>query len=213
LYICAKFIKKNKKYPDFHIIKNKNMEMTKSDFEKRNNSGSYRMASTFGLIMGLATSAIHFIFYLLEGKLYSPLAVTALTLTAVIFIICRATVNYRNVSGGYISYWNAFGYGVKVFFFAGIIGAVYSYIFSTIDPDYAYRQIELIRQPLSDAEFKSEMVDEIISGMKEGINYQMQHPFRSALSAIFMNTFLGALFCFISSAFLKKNNPQTINES
>ncbi|MDR2065256.1 MAG: DUF4199 domain-containing protein [Prevotellaceae bacterium] len=190
------------------------MEMIKSDFEKRNNFESYRMASTFGLIMGLAISAIHFIFYLLEGKINSSFAVTVLTLIAVIIVIYKATVKYRNVSGGYISYWNAFVYGVKIFLFAGIIGAVYSYVFSNIDPDYAYRQIELIRQPLLNAEFASaEIVDKMISTMKEDMDYQMQHPFQSALSAILWNTFSGALFCFISSAFLRKNKPETINES
>jgi hypothetical protein len=191
------------------------METIKSDFEKQNNPESYRKASTFGLIMGLATAAIHFTFYLLEGKFYSSFAVMLLTLIVVILVIYKATVSYRNALGGYISYWNAVGYGVKIFLFAGIIGAVYSYIFDNIDPDYAYRQLELMKQQLLNTGFATDdvtLIDKMISDAKEGLDYNMQHPFRSALSAIFWNTFLGALFCLISSAFLRRNKP-VINES
>ncbi|MDR1553317.1 MAG: DUF4199 domain-containing protein [Prevotellaceae bacterium] len=173
----------------------------------------YRMASTFGLIMGLATSAVHFIFYLLEGKINSSFAIMALTLIIVIVVIVKGTMNYRNVLGGYISYWHAFGYGIAIFLFAGIVGAVYSYVFNNFDPEYVYRQLELSRQQLLNAGLTDVATNKLISDIKEGLDYQMQHPFQSALSATFWNTFLGALFCFISSAFLKKNKPEIINES
>jgi hypothetical protein len=97
--------------------------------------------------------------------------------------------------------------------FAGIVGAVYSYVFNIIDPEYVYRQLELSRQYLLNAGMTDVATDKIISDMKEGLDYQMQHPFQSVLSAAFWNTFLGSIFCFISSAFLKKNKPEIINES
>ncbi|MDR0754940.1 MAG: DUF4199 domain-containing protein [Prevotellaceae bacterium] len=188
------------------------METIESDIEKQKNPEPYRMASTFGLIMGLATSAVHFVFYLLEGKVYSPLAVMALNLIAVILVIRWATLNYRNALGGYISYWKTFVFGVKIFVFAGIIGAVYSFIFSNIDPDYAYRQLELVKQQFLDAGLTDMAIDKLILSLKEGIDFEMQHPFQSALSAIFLNTVLGALFCSVSSAILRKDKP-VINES
>ncbi|MDR1199609.1 MAG: DUF4199 domain-containing protein [Prevotellaceae bacterium] len=181
---------KIKKYPDF-----------------------YRMASTFGLIMGLATSAIHFIFYLLEGKINGSFAIMALTLIAVIITISVATLSYRKSLGGYISYRHAFGYGIAIFLFAGIVGAVYSYVFNNIDPEYVYRQLELSKLQLLNAGLTETATDKIMSDMKEALDYQMQHPFQSVLSAALWNTFLGALFCLISSAFLRKNKPEIINES
>jgi uncharacterized membrane protein YwaF len=164
--------------------------------------------------MGLATSAIHFISYLLEGRINSSFAVMALTLILVIVVISVATLNYRKALDGYISYWNAFGYGVAIFLFAGIVGAAYSYVFNNFDPDYVYRQLELSRQQLLNTELLTETaIDKAISDLKEGLDYQMQHPFQSALSATFWNTFLGALFCLISSAFLRKPKSEIINES
>ncbi|MDR0420403.1 MAG: DUF4199 domain-containing protein [Prevotellaceae bacterium] len=182
----------------------------------------YRMASKFGLIMGLAVSAVHFIFYLLEDRISSSFAASILTLIVVIIIVSKATLSYRKILGGYISYWHAFGYGVVIFMFAGIAGAIYSYIFNSIDPDYVYRQLEALKQQMlnsslmeitDNVELMRETIEKTISDQKEALNYQMQHPFRSILSATFWNTFLGALFCFISSAFLRKNRREIINES
>ncbi|MDR2125876.1 MAG: DUF4199 domain-containing protein [Prevotellaceae bacterium] len=187
--------------------------MRELDLEEKKKPDFLRMASKFGLIMGLATSAVHFIFYLLEGSNVSSFIVTMLTLIAVIYIIYKATKNYRTESGGYISYRQALVYGVAIFMFAGIVGAIYSYIFNTIDPEYVYRQLETVKQQFLDAKFAEMAVEQIISDMREGLDYQMQHPFQSILSAIFWNTFLGTLFCLVSSAFLRKNKPEIINES
>lgn len=173
----------------------------------------YKMASTYGLIMGVATSAILFISYLLEGKFDNMFVFYLLALAAIIAVIIKGTLSYRKFLGGYISYWHAFMFGIMIFLFAGIVSAVYSYALNTIDPEYSYRQLEMSRQIMLDSGFTEVKVNELISEMKTGIDYQMQHPFRSVMSSAFLNMFLGAIFCFISSAFLRKNKPFIINES
>ena len=180
-------------------------------YESKKYNNFYKSASTLGLIMGLATAAIHFIFYLLEYKMSQPLAIILLTLLAVIVTVVYGTIKYRNSLGGYISYFQAFIFGVMIFLFAGIVGAVYSYVFNNIDPDYVYRQLETYRGYLLNSGFTEIKVDEIITESKAALDYQMQHPFQSIFSSACFNTFIGAIFCLISSAFLRKSNPNFNN--
>jgi hypothetical protein len=180
--------------------------------EVKNAPNFYKMASTFGLIMGLAIAAIHFIFYLLNGKFNGAFAVMFLTLAAVIFIIVKGTLVYRNALGGYISYWHAFIFGVMIFVFAGIVGAVYSYVFNTLDPEYAYLQLETAKQQLMNAGLDEIKINDFISDMKTTIDYRMQHPFQSVVSSAIGNTILGSIFCLISSAFIRKNKQIIIDE-
>ena len=163
--------------------------------------------------MGLVISVIQLIGYLLEGKFDNMFVIFVAILVAVIAIIIKGTLNYRKCLGGYISYWHAFIFGVMIFVFAGIVGAVYSYVLNSIDPEYAYRQLEMSKQHFINAGLAELKVNELITEMKEQLDYNMQHPFRSIVSSAFGNMFLGAIFCFISSAFLRKNKPFIINES
>lgn len=180
--------------------------------EKRH-TNFYKMASKYGLIMGLATSAVSFIEYLLEGKVNNLFVFYVLIFIAVIAVIVKGTLNYRKSLNGYISYWHAFLFGVMIFLFAGIVGAVYSYAINSIDPEYAYRQIETSRQYFISSGLAEAKVNELMAEMTENLSYQMQHPILTVAASAFGNMLLGALFCLISSAFLRKNKPETINES
>jgi hypothetical protein len=181
--------------------------------EEKKHTNFYRMASCYGLIMGLLTSAIQFIYYLLEGKFDNVFVIYAVIFAAVVAIIIKGTLNYRKLLGGYISYWHAFMYGVMIFLFAGIVGAVYSYVLSNIDPEYAYRQIEVSKQHLLNSGLSELNINEFITEMRDGLDYNRQHPFQAIVSAALANMFFGAVFCLISSAFFKKNKPFIINES
>ena len=181
--------------------------------DEKRHTNFYRMASIYGLIMGLVTSVIQFIYYLLEGKFDNIFVMYAIVFVAVIAIIIKGTLDYRKLLGGYISYWHAFMYGVMIFVLAGIVAAVYSYVQNSIDPEYAYRQLEMAKQHLLNAGLNELKVDELITEMKAGLDYNMQHPFQSVISSAFAYMFLGAVFCLISSAFLRKDKPFIINES
>lgn len=181
--------------------------------EVKKYSDFYKMTSTFGLIMGLAMAAIHFIFYLLENSLQQPFLMMMLTFAATIAVIIYATKKYRYSLGGYISYWNAFKFGVIIFLFAGIFGAVYSYVFNNIDSDYVFRELERTKEYLLTWGFDEKIIKDFVTDSQEKLAYELKHPFETIFTSGWWNMFLGAIFCLISSAFLKKNKPETIYES
>ncbi|MDR3286256.1 MAG: DUF4199 domain-containing protein [Prevotellaceae bacterium] len=181
--------------------------------EVKKYSDFYKMTSTFGLIMGLAMAAIHFIFYLLEYSVQLPFVMMILTFAAVIAVIIYSTKKYRYSLGGYISYWTAFKFGVIIFLFAGIFYAIYSYVFNNIDPEYAFRQLERSKEFLSTSGIDEKTINEVITASQTQLAYEQKHPFETIFTSGWWNMFLGAIFCLISSAFLKKNKPETIYES
>jgi hypothetical protein len=170
------------------------------------------MASTFGLIMGLAIIIIELGFYLLEKRIYQPFAESLLLLIAIVAILSFATIKFRNIQGGYLSYFNTFRFGFTTIFFACIVCFAYSYVFTKIDTEYSYRELERDNEYMLNAGFSESKIKEIMEEKRKLIDYQLAHLAEILFILYVWNLILGAILCLISSAFLKKNKP-IIDES
>ncbi|MDR3134404.1 MAG: DUF4199 domain-containing protein [Prevotellaceae bacterium] len=159
-------------------------------------------AAVHGLFMGLAL----IILSLLDWKLgfYGQKFYFSLLSYAVIFagLAYSATV-YRKQTGGYISYGQAYGYSITVAAAAAILSAAFTILLMyVIDSTYLETVLAFTEETLLDAGLPQAQVD-----MALEMSSKMTHPVISFLSSLFGTLFVSAIIALITSAIVKKANP------
>ncbi len=163
----------------------------------------WKSAMTAGLYLGIILIFYNVILYISGQSLNTSFGLISYVILAAGVIYFQ--IQYRNRElGGYISYGQAFGYGVALMAFAGIIQSVYTVILMKfIDPGIldqirVMQEEQMIKQGVSDdqIEMASKMMDVFRS------------PIVIAISGLFSFALLGVIISLISSIFVKKNDGE-----
>lgn len=156
-------------------------------------------AMYFGLMLGLAFCLIFFL-STCDNVLCNVVVWVAVLLVP--YAAYRLTVDCRErVCDGYISYSEAFLYGIQLFFYAAIVGAAFKLVyFKYIAPDFlpntldeSLRLMEQLNMPLGDAEVKE---------LK-----RMMTPLNMSLNYIWIDMVAGTLVSLVVAAVARKNKP------
>ncbi|SHE74527.1 Protein of unknown function [Mariniphaga anaerophila] len=111
----------------------------------------WKSSLTYGIYLGLISILLSVIIYItgLIEKLglmgTALIGIASLVLTFVFLLIFSK--NYRKEMGGYISFSDAFQFGLLAILFSVILSTVYNYIFHTlIDPEYTKNIMMVMQQ-------------------------------------------------------------------
>ena len=165
-----------------------------------------QMALTNGLLTGFVLILISLVFYLLNDP--TNQIASWISYSVIIAGIAWSTIAWRKDGlGGYITYGQAVGIGSYTILFAAILSALYMFVFMQfIDPGIkdifiakAEEQI-LTRTP----DITDEQLDAALA-----MTERMFNPVFLAISTFFTYALLGVLFSLITSAFLKKKDPDS----
>lgn len=109
---------------------------------------------------------------------------------------------------GFISYGQAFTFGILVVIFASLLVAVYNFIYAQwINPDFGQEVYELSKQVTMDMldrfNAPADAVDEAMAKIEEN---GASKPSDFAFSAITNGIIIGAIVSLLTSIFVKKNN-------
>lgn len=167
--------------------------------EKKKGS-MFMSALNYGLLAGIGIIIVGLIIYL--GDLFEQNWVSWIGYAILLACIILGTLNFRNeVSGGFITYGRALGYGTLTAFLASVISGVFTYVFySFIAPDALERLREISEM---------QMLETLPNATDEQLNFAraMVNPLLMTIGSIFSVTFIGFIFSLVTAAFLKKKDP------
>ncbi|MDR0694219.1 MAG: DUF4199 domain-containing protein [Prevotellaceae bacterium] len=161
----------------------------------------FQSAATHGLLIGLAL----IILSLLDWSLgFYGLNTPFSLLTYVVFIggLVWSAIAYRQQTGGYISYGQAFGYSITVAAVYAVLAAVFSLLLmQVIDPTYMENVWALTEETLLDAGMSQAQVDMVME-----MSSKISHPAITFISSVFGTLLVSAIIALITSAIVKKVN-------
>jgi hypothetical protein len=170
--------------------------------EKKENVITHSMHS--GLILGGLLSVRDFLVQdVFNGSLFAVLLLSLAGFAVSVYCIFFFTKKYnREVLNNEISYWKALQYAFYMFFFAGMIVALFAFIFFRyINPDYLGGQgemfINLLKQLNPPAEAMKPYED--LFG-----NMPVQTPANAALNTLWSVVFNGFIIALFTSLFFRK---------
>ncbi len=160
-------------------------------------------AITHGLLTGIGLVVLSLLGYLfnMAGVSWFSYLSYVILLAGIIW----GTLQYRNDgSGGFISYGRALGYGTLISVFAALISSIFIIVFyQYIAPD-ALEQIKAVTAERI-IEANPEVTDEQLD-----VFLRFTSPLVMAITSIFALTFIGFIFSLVTSAFIKKNDPEEV---
>jgi len=163
----------------------------------------YKTAMNFGALLGLVLILYSVLLYVLDQTTNQSLSWISYIFIAAGIVL--GTKNYRDkVLDGFITYNQALWMGTLIVFFASFLSAFYTYIFTAyIDPG-------MITKILEETEMK--MLEEQKMGEEE-VEVAMKYtrmfitPGMMTITVVLATTIMGFIISLITSAFLKKENP------
>lgn len=173
-----------------------------------NTENSHLLPSSlrWGIIIGVLSIIVVLLLYGLG--LENSKSLSSVMLIATLALIIYSNVHYRNKKlNGYISFGKSFSHGLLVALFAGIIVALFYYIFYTyIAPESLEKlkeaALERAYETLEQMNIPEDQID-----MQQSVAARFMTPTWMALSVILNNTLLGGLASLVGSIFTKKSKP------
>jgi hypothetical protein len=160
-------------------------------------------ALNYGLITGAVMIVYSLVLYLLNLHLNKYLGyISFLILVAG---MAYGTIQFRNkVLNGFISYGKAYSSGFMIALFAGILGAIYSFIFyKFIAPDVVRELLDMVRQNIITK--SPEMTDEQIEQAMNMTAKFMTPPLMGIFFLLYC-LIVAAIGALITSVFIKKED-------
>lgn len=165
-----------------------------------------KIAMNYGLILGLLTIVVSVLAYVTNHHLDRPWWVTVLSMGVMIWAIVYGLKTYKNENDGFMTLTEALKVGLAISLIAGIIGAVFNYIFVTIiEPDFVNQIMEMTQQQM--IEQNPDMTDAQME-MALGMTEKFMSPGIMSAMAIIMTLFFGFITALIAGLVMKQNKPQ-----
>ena len=163
----------------------------------------YKTAMNFGALLGLVLIAYSALLYAFDQTTNQ-----ALSWLSYVFLaggIILGTKTYRDKSlGGYITYNQALWTGTLIVFFASFLSAFYTYIFTKfIDPGMITKILEETEMKMLEEQNMGE--DDVEVAMK--YTRMFVTPEIMTITVVFATTIMGFIISLITSAIMKKENP------
>ncbi|MFT4669144.1 MAG: hypothetical protein ACI840_002331 [Ulvibacter sp.] len=165
-----------------------------------------KIALPYGLLLSLTTIVISVIVYALGMTYDQPWWQSLLNFVAMIGFIVYGIKAYKHDNESYLSLGEALKTGLAIALVAGLIGAVFSYLFVTvIEPDFAVNMLEATRVKMinNNPEMTQEAMD-----MALGVTEKMMSPSILVAFSIVGSLFIGFIISLITGLVMKNNRPE-----
>jgi general stress protein CsbA len=170
--------------------------------EKQNSILKYSFGP--GLVLGAISIIYAVVLYVLNADVIENSWLGWINHLILIAAIVYYQNDYKkNYNEGFLSYGEGVKLGVTIAVIAGIIGAIYSYIFNTmIDPEYVESMLLKVEAQMAE---NPQMTQEAIDTAM-GFTRKMADPVIQIPTAIIGSAIGGLIFSLIVTAFTKKSN-------
>jgi hypothetical protein len=169
---------------------------------------SAKVAIKWSLIYVLVAIVITYASEIAKLAVNSP--VKYITYVVLIIFLLLAQKEHRDKLGGYIKFGDAFVTGLLYGIFAGLLTAIFIYLYLAIlSPEVFAQALEQQRQALADSgKMSSDQIDHAMDIAKK------YGPILGAIGTVFMYAILGVIVGLIGAAVLKKepsiyNTPES----
>lgn len=168
-------------------------------------------ALRFGAIMGVIAVILTLLLYAVDYTLLADLKIGILFLCIFLGFVIYAGINYRNETGGYISYGKAFQHGFITLATAGLINILFAIIlYNVIDPEMPQKladvMIENTEKMMMSFGAPSDRLEEQLDQMREEMPKRFQ-PGGQLISYLWALV-VYAVISSVTSIFVKKNEPE-----
>jgi hypothetical protein len=165
----------------------------------------FKNSINYGLITGAASIGFSIVLYVADIEPTSPIAYIG-------FIILLGgmiwgTLQYKNnVQNGFMSYGQAFVSGMLIAVIAGLVSAIYTYLFyAFFDPAAHTKMVETAmeqsRAKLAEKGMSDEQMESAIS-----ISKMFMSPIVMSIFAFIGSAFVGTILSLITAIFIKKED-------
>ena len=170
--------------------------------ENQANSKSFMVNN--GVFLGITSVLVSVIVYATGNHLTQHWSISLISIALVIGFVLYGIKQFKQANGGFMSWGQGVKIGVGIAVLAGLIGAIYQYVFMTIiEPDFMTQMMEIQNQKFSDGGMTEEQI--------EAAN-EMGKSFRSPLMimavSIIGSAILGFIISAITSAIMKKTEEE-----
>lgn len=168
--------------------------------EKKNSS--IQNAMIYGLITGVVMIVFHLLMFIMN--LYMNRSIQYVSYLLLLAGMVYGTYDYRKKStGGFMTYGQAFSSLFLIGLFAGILGAIYSFIFASyIHPGIINEIIDQARAGMQDKNMTDDQIETALQYTRKFTSPAMMLIF-GLLGYSIISLILGLL----AAIFLKKNDP------
>jgi len=165
-----------------------------------------KIAMNYGLMLALLSIAVSVIAYVTNNHIERPWWISVLSTIVMVGVIVYGLKHFKNENEGFLSISDALKVGLAISIIAGIVGALYNYIFVTvIEPDFVTQMLDMTRDQM--VEQNPEMTQEQMD-MAMGISEKMMQPSIMSAIGIIATLFFGFIISLISGLILKVNRPE-----
>ena len=157
-----------------------------------------------GLILGLALVIYTLLLYFLDQTFNKTLGYVSILILIAGLVL--GVKSFRDdARGGIMSYGQGVGAGTVIGLYAGIIGAIFTYLlYTVIDPDLLDKLLTFTEEKIVESgRVPEEMIDQTMEMQKK-----FMAPWIMSIIAVINYVFFGVVVSLIASIFLKKEgNP------
>jgi uncharacterized membrane protein YeaQ/YmgE (transglycosylase-associated protein family) len=171
-----------------------------------NQKGSVKkIAMTYGLMLALLSIGLSVIVYVMDQHLDRPWWASLLSFLIMLAVLVYGLKAFKQENGGFLSLGEAIKTGLAISVIAGLVGAVFTYLFVTvIEPDFVNQMLDMTQEKMitDNPEMSQEQIDTAMS-MTEGF----MTPGIMATMGIIATLFFGFIISLIAGLVMKQNRP------
>lgn len=170
-----------------------------------NQANSKSIILNYGLYLGVAGILVNVIVYAMGAHLDPHWSVSLAQGVFLVGLIVLGIKKYKEANGGFLSWGQGVKVGVGIAIIAGLIGAIYNYIFMNfIEPEFMTQLMEVQNQKLLDQGLTEEQIE-----ASNEMGKAFQGPLIMSAFAIIGSAIVGFIISAIAAAVMKKSEEET----
>ncbi len=164
-----------------------------------------KIAMNYGFILALISIAISVILFVTENHVDRPLWSSLMSIAIMILVLVYGIKAFKKDNGGFLSLGEALKAGLAIALIAGIIGAIYNYIFMTyIEPDFIAKTLEFTSEKMYE---QNPNMTEEQAKMTMDMTEKFMSPGIMIAISIIGSLFLGFIISLIAGLIMKQPRP------
>ncbi|HNX44928.1 MAG TPA: DUF4199 domain-containing protein [Bacteroidales bacterium] len=165
------------------------------------------IASLYIAGAGILYSLLQYVLGILPVGMFKPFLIGGLGLVISLVILVILLKKYRKTQGGFISFGDAFLFGLIALVLAAVISSVYSYLFMKFfDPEYMKNILEAQKDWMENYFSSKGMSEEQIQAYLDKADQQANLPIlKQTLKSFLISSVFSAVIALIVGAIMKKN--------
>ena len=163
-----------------------------------------KFALNYGVLLAGITIAFSLMLYFMDMHYDRSFVTTAISIAAMIIIICIGIYQFKKSNAGYLSLSEALKVGIGVALVSAIIGILYMILFSNvIEPGFVDKSFEISKGIMAEENpnMTSEQINSAIETQKKF--YWVTYPF-----ILLFNIFIGFVVSLIAGFAMKKSESE-----